>query len=37
VFVAGSAIFGQSDPAAAAHAIRHAADEAERAAEEDGR
>ncbi|HEY2302752.1 MAG TPA: ribulose-phosphate 3-epimerase [Acidimicrobiales bacterium] len=37
VFVAGSAIFGQSDPAAAAHAIRHAADEAERATEEQGR
>jgi ribulose-phosphate 3-epimerase len=37
VFVAGSAIFGQSDPAAAAHAIRHAADGAERATEEDGR
>ena len=37
VFVAGSAIFGQSDPAAAAHAIRHAADEAERATEEEGR
>jgi len=28
VFVAGSAIFGQPDPAAAAHAIRHAVDEA---------
>jgi len=37
VFVAGSAIFGQADPAAAAHAIRHAADEAERASEEGGR
>jgi len=28
VFVAGNAIFGQPDPAAAAHAIRHAADDA---------
>jgi ribulose-phosphate 3-epimerase len=28
VFVAGSAIFGEPDPAAAAHAIRHAADRA---------
>jgi ribulose-phosphate 3-epimerase len=28
VFVAGSAIFGSPDPAAAAHAIRHAADRA---------
>jgi ribulose-phosphate 3-epimerase len=30
VFVAGSAIFGEPDPAAAAHAIRHAADRAAR-------
>jgi ribulose-phosphate 3-epimerase len=30
VFVAGSAIFGSLDPAAAAHAIRHAADQAAR-------
>jgi hypothetical protein len=27
VFVAGSAIFGHPDPAAAAHAIRHAVEE----------
>jgi ribulose-phosphate 3-epimerase len=30
VFVAGSAVFGSPDPAAAAHAIRHAADRAAR-------
>jgi ribulose-phosphate 3-epimerase len=30
VFVAGSAVFGEPDPAAAAHAIRHAADRAAR-------
>jgi ribulose-phosphate 3-epimerase len=30
VFVSGSAVFGEPDPAAAAHAIRHAADRAAR-------